>query len=76
MDEQLEEPGYLDDDLDGRVANLAGALVSLQELEIELLNETRKRKLARMKRQIFDTLTIYCEALLPATQNEEEKKEE
>lgn len=71
-----EEAEYLDDDLDGRVANLAGALVSLQELDTEGLSEKRKGKLARMKRQIFDTLTIYCEALLPATQNEEEKKED
>lgn len=68
MAEQVEE---YDDDLEGRIANLSGALVNLHEIDPIGLSEKRKAGLARMKRQIFDTLVIYCDGLIPEKSGEE-----
>lgn len=52
-----------DIDLSGEIHALSASLCNLMELDPLLLNKTRQGKLSRMKRQIFDALTYYCDCL-------------
>lgn len=68
-----EEIDYSEDEFTiSAINNLAGALLSLQEVETDLLSTKRKAKLARMKRQIFDTLSFYCDCLPEIIEDEKE----
>lgn len=70
IEEEIED---FADDLCGDICNLSAALNNLQELDTDLISEARKKKLARMKRMIFDTLVLYVECLPQNLDNEENK---
>lgn len=71
----IGEEDSFDNDLCGDIANLSAALTSLSEIDIGLLAKGRQAKLARMKRQIFDSLTNYCDCLPSLTDNEKNESE-
>lgn len=58
-----EEVETYEEDLAADIANLTSAFNNLSEIDGELLSQKRKAKLAKMKRQIFDTLSYYCDCL-------------
>lgn len=66
-----EEAEPYEDDLTGDIANLTNALNNLSEIDGELLSQKRKAKLAKMKRQIFDTLSYYVSCLPEVTEEED-----
>lgn len=72
MEEQQE---YEEEDASSEVANLSGALSNLMELDFGVLSKKRKARLARMKRQIFDSLVYYCECLPQLQEDDEDKKD-
>lgn len=71
----MSDEELYDDDLEGRIANLSSALVNLHEIDPMVLSEKRKSGLAKMKRQIFDSLVLYCDGLIPEKTENENPKE-
>lgn len=67
-----EEEIQDDDTICSDVANLSGALSNLMEIDTGFLSKKRQATLARMKRQIFDSLSYYCECL-PQLEDEDQK---
>lgn len=66
-EEEIDEESLCSD-----VANLSGALSNLMEIDGGFLSKKRQATLARMKRQIFDSLSYYCECL-PQLEDEDKK---
>jgi hypothetical protein len=49
--------------LSDHIVNLTAAINNLSEIDAGLLSQTRQRKLAKIKRLIFDSLLWHCECL-------------
>jgi hypothetical protein len=64
-----------DSDICSDIANLSSSLGNLSEIDASLLSKGRQAMLAKIKRQIFDSLVYYCECL-PQLDGNEKKSED
>jgi hypothetical protein len=65
QDNDSNELSESESELTAHIINLSTSLSYLMEIDwdAEALSQVRKKKLARMKRRIFDALDYYCESL-------------
>ena len=70
------EETYSEEDLCSEICNLSGALSNLMDIDPIVLSDGRKRKLARMKRKVFDALVYLTEGLPEMIEDKKEEEED